>query len=432
MESTISESSIKTRKRYYVILLLFITVAINYIDRTNISIAAPGIIEEFNLSNSTMGWLFSAWGWMYALFQIPGGWLADIFKPRKLMAFLLLTWSLATVSIAFATTFAALLVLRVLVGLLEAPSYSINNRIVTSWFPESERASAIGIYTSAQFVGLSFLTPVLAWIFSTYGWQHVFLVTGGVGILWAVIWYFFYRDPMDHKGVSPSEIALIETGGGLPRSTETIGKKKKSFSYKDLLTVLTKKKLWGIYIGQFGVGTTTIFFLTWFPTYLVEHRNMDFIEAGFAASVPYTFGFAGVLFSGFLSDYLVRRGFSLGLARKLPIITGMLLSTSIMLANYVDSSAAVIAIMALAFFATGLSSISWSIVSSVAPERLIGMTGGVFNFVGASSGIIIPIAIGYLTEGGSFSAALTFIATISLCGALSYIFLVGKLERLEG
>ena len=258
----------------------------------------------------------------------------------------------------FAASFIALFVLRMAVGALEAPAYPINSRVVTTWFPERERATAIGVYTSGQFVGLAFLTPVLAWLQHHYGWHMVFVVTGGVGILWAAIWYAVYREPKDFKGANAAEIELIREGGGLvDMQAKTV---KAPFSWVDLGIVLSKRKLWGIYLGQFCLNSTLWFFLTWFPTYLVKYRGMDFIKSGLLASLPFLAAFVGVLCSGFFSDFLIRRGCTVGFARKLPIIGGLLISTSIIGANFVESTPLVIAFLALAFFGNGLASITWS------------------------------------------------------------------------
>jgi hypothetical protein len=187
--------------------------------------------------------------------------------------------------------------------------------------------------------------------------------------------------------------------------------------------------LWGIYFGHFAWGTTSTFFLTWFPTYLVTYRHLDFIKAGLYASLPFIGAFLGVLCSGALSDWLYRRGFSLGFARKTPIIGGLALSTSIVGANFVDRPALILMFLSLAFFANGLASIHWSLVSATAPERLIGLTSGMFNGVGGLAGIAAPIIIGLLLRGGDFTLPLTLIACIASLGACSYIFVVGKLER---
>ncbi|HDV6324740.1 TPA: MFS transporter [Burkholderia cenocepacia] len=422
-----------SRKRLLILALLFVTVVINYLDRSNLSIAAPELFKELNIDPVHAGLVFSAFGWTYALMQIPGGWLVDKVSPRVLYAGALALWSAATLLLGFAGSFVGLIVLRLAVGALEAPAYPINNRVVTTWFPTRERASAIGGYTSGQFVGLAFLTPVLAWLQVHLGWHMVFVATGLAGIAWAAIWYAVYREPRALRGVNAAEIALIRDGGGLVDLEDRIAARsdRTPSTWRDLGVVLGRRKLWGIYLGQFALNSTLWFFLTWFPTYLVKYRGMDFIKSGFLASLPFLAAFVGVLCSGVLSDWLMRRGASQGFARKLPIISGLLISTCIIGANYVSSTGWVIAFMTIAFFGNGFASITWSLVSGLAPARLLGLTGGVFNLIGNLSAIATPIVIGLLVDGADFSRAITYIAAMALAGSLSYGLLVGKVERID-
>lgn len=420
----------RSRVRYGMLALVFVNVVINYLDRSNISVAAAAFGKDLNLSSVELGLIFSAFGWTYAFLQIPGGLIADRFGPRVLYAFCLITWSLVTVFQGFARGFASLFALRLATGAFEAPSYPINNRIVTSWFPDHERASAIALYVSGQFIGLAFLTPVLVTIQVYTGWQGLFFATGLVGIVWGVVWYVFYRDPHEHATVSETELAYIEEGGGLVRPRAATPGQPSVWQWENLRQVFSSRTLWGVYIGQFAVNATLWFFLTWFPTYLVQYRGLDFIKSGYLASVPFLAACAGLLLSGFLSDNLVRRGRSVGVARKTPIIFGLLLSVSIVGANYTNDTALVIFFMALAFFGSGMALISWVFVSILSPKSLIGLTGGVFNFMGNLASIVVPIAIGFLAQGGDFKPALVFIGLLAFIGACSYIFLVGPVERL--
>ena len=420
-----------TRSRYLIMVMLFITVVINYLDRSNLSIAAPALKDEFGLDTVHEGLILSAFGWTYAAMQIPGGWLVDRVSPRVLYAAALILWSAATFFMGFAGSFVILFVLRLAVGALEAPAYPINNRVVTTWFPEKERATAIGFYTSGQFVGLAFLTPVLAWLQHHYGWHMVFVSTGLLGIVWGVLWYLIYREPRQFKGANAAEIELIQKGGGVVDLDMRVTEKKAPFNWNDLGLVMSQRKLWGVYLGQFCLTSTLWFFLTWFPTYLVKYRGMDFIKSGFLASVPFLAAFIGVLCLGVLSDFLIRHGATVGLARKLPIILGLLISTSMIGANFTDSTPWVIFFLALAFFGNGLASITWSLVAALAPVRLLGLTGGVFNFVGNLSSICTPIVIGFLVSKDSFAPAIVYVSSLALLGALSYILLVGKVERIE-
>ena len=425
----LSSTTKRTRVRYGMLALVFVNVVINYLDRSNLSVAATGLSEELQLSTVELGLIFSAFGWTYAALQIPGGLVADRIGPRILYALCLVTWSLATVAQGLAKGFASLFAFRLATGAFEAPSYPINNRIVTSWFPDHERASAIALFVSGQFIGLAFLTPALVALQHYTGWRGLFIVTGLVGLVWGWIWYIFYRDPLKHNRVNKAELDYIEKGGGVFRPKSQHADKKSAWRAEDWKQVFNNRTLWGIYIGQFCVNATLWFFLTWFPTYLVKYRGLSFLKTGFLASIPFLSACAGLLLSGFLSDYLIRKGKSISMARKPPIIFGLLLSGCIVGANYTDDTALVIFFMSLAFFGAGMALISWVFVSTLSPKHLIGLTGGVFNFMGNLASIVVPIVIGYLASGGNFEPALLFIGVLGVVGACSYIFLVGKIER---
>ena len=419
----------KTRVRYWMLGLVFINVVINYLDRTNISVAGPALSKDLNLSSVELGLIFSAFGWTYALLQIPGGLLADRIPPRILYAVCLITWSVATLCQGLVKGFVSLFGFRLATGAFEAPSYPINNRIVTSWFPNHERATATALYVSGQFIGLAFLTPVLVTIQVYAGWRGLFFATGFAGLVWGVVWYLFYRDPLQHASVNHAELDYIEKGGGLFRGKKPDDNKNSAWRWEDWKQVFNNRTLWGIYIGQFAVNATLWFFLTWFPTYLVQYRGLSFLKTGYLASVPFLAACAGLLLSGFVSDYLIRKGKSIGMARKTPIIFGLLISGSIVGANYTEDTTFIIFFMALAFFGAGMALISWVFVSILSPKHLIGLTGGVFNFMGNMASIVVPIVIGFLVEGGNFKPALVFVGTLGIIGACSYIFLVGKIEQ---
>jgi MFS transporter, ACS family, D-galactonate transporter len=427
MESTIEKNK-RTKMRYAMLALVFFNMVINYLDRSNLSIAAASLSGELTLTPVQLGLIFSAFGWTYVALQIPGGLIADRIGPRVLYACCLITWSIATLGQGFARGFASLFSLRLATGAFEAPSYPINNRIVTSWFPDHERASAIAMYVSGQFIGLAFLVPALAALQHYAGWRGLFVVTGVVGIVWGVLWYILYRDPLESSRVNQAELDYIETGGGILTGKKTTTSRS-AWAWEDWKQVLNKRTLWGIYLGQFAVNATLWFFLTWFPTYLVQYRGLNFLKSGYLASIPFLSACAGLLLSGFLSDYMISKGKSISFARKAPIIFGLILSSCIVGANYTDDTFLIIFFMSTAFFGSGMALISWVFVSILSPKHLIGLSGGVFNLCGNLASIVVPIAIGFLASGGNFKPALVFVGTMGLIGACSYIFLVGKIER---
>jgi ACS family D-galactonate transporter-like MFS transporter len=418
-----------TRVRFRLALMLFITVAINYLDRSNLSVAATDLSRDLDLGPVKLGVIFSGFGWAYVISQIPGGWLVDRVDMRILYAVICTLWSLATLAQGFASTFLVLLGFRLLLGLFEAPTFPICNKLATRWFPEGERAGAIGFYTSGQYIGLAFLTPLLAFSQKAFGWRSIFFVTGTIGLLWAALWYLIYRDPSSSRSLSEAERAHIRDGGGFAED-DASARRSLRFDWPDFRFVLGQRKLWGLYLGQFTVNALPWFFLTWFPTYLVTTRHINLMQAGIYASLPFLAAFLGVISGGLLSDYMVRRGLPVSLARKGPIIAGMILSGAIACANYIEDPRWMVFFMAVAFFGNGFASITWVLVSLVAPVRLLGLTGGVFNFIGNLSSIIVPLAVGFLVKYSGFPAALALVAAIAVGGAGAYIVLVGRIERI--
>jgi len=417
------------RVRLEVAAMLFVTVAINYLDRSNLSVAATGLASELELGPVRLGLIFSGFGWTYAFFQIPGGWLVDRIGPRAMYAAACGLWSLATLAQGFSSTFLALFGLRLLLGIFEAPAFPICNRLVTAWFPEDERAGAIGFYTAGQYTGLAFLTPVLALAQGRFGWRSVFLVTGAIGLAWAAFWFAAYRDPGRSRRLSAGERELIRAGGGWVDGDGAPGRRF-SLDPADLRFVLTQRKLWGMYLGQFALNAVPWFFLTWFPTYLITYRHFDFIQEGMFSSLPFLAAVCGVILGGVSSDYLVRRGVSASFARKAPIIVGMVLSASVVGANYVSDPRAVMFFLTVSFFGNAFASITWVLVSLMAPRRLLGLTGGAFNFFGNLAALVVPLVIGVIVKVGGFAPALAFVSALALGGALSYILLVGRVERI--
>jgi ACS family glucarate transporter-like MFS transporter len=199
-----------------------------------------------------------------------------------------------------------------------------------------------------------------------------------------------------------------------------------------MTTLLTSRMMWGIYIGQFTINTLTYFFITWFPVYLVQQRGMSILNAGIVASIPAICGFAGGVLGGVWSDALLRKRFSLTVARKLPIVGGMLLSTIMIACNYVETPWLVVALMALSFFGKGVGALGWAVVSDTVPKQIAGLSGALFNTFGNLSSITTPIVIGYIVHTtGSFEGALVFVAANAVVATLSYLVITGEIKRLQ-
>ena len=425
--------------RYVIVFILFLLTSLNYADRATLSIVGTMVSKDLNLDAVTMGYLFSAFAWAYVLAQIPGGWLLDRMGSRKIYGWSIALWSLFTLLQGCVGGFdgrVAVMVLfglRFLLGAAEAPSVPANARIVAAWFPTAERGQASAIFNSAQYFATVLFAPIMGWIAHAWGWEYVFWFMGALGLVFAAAWPKLIYNPREHPRANAAELEHIERGGGLI-DLETSGKPgvKGGVRWAVIGELLGNRMLVGIYLGQYCITTLTWFFLTWFPIYLVKERGMSILQVGFVAALPALCGFGGGILGGWFSDWLLRRGKSLTLARKTPIVVGMLLSVSMVACNYVSAQWAVITLMSLAFFGKGVGALGWAVISDTSPKSVTGLCGGLFNTFGNTAGIITPIAIGYILKAtGSFNWALVYVSAHAALAIASYLLIVGEIKRVE-
>lgn len=426
--------------RYGVVWLLFLATTVNYADRATLSITGSSLARDLGLDPVTMGYVFSAFGWAYVIGQIPGGWLLDRFGSKRVYVMSVLLWSLVTLLqglvgvVPAAAAVTVLFGLRFLLGLAEAPSFPGNSRIVSAWFPTAERGTASAIFNSAQYFALVLFSPIMGAITHAYGWRYVFFVMGAIGIALAAWLARSIYSPAEDPRVSREELAYIERGGALVHidQPQSAARDAGGPSWAHVRQLLGSRMLLGVYVAQYCITTITYFFLTWFPVYLVEGRGMSILKVGFVASLPALFGFVGGIMGGLFSDALIRRGHSLTVARKTPIVAGMLLSVSMVGCNYVDAQWAVVGIMALAFFGKGIGALGWAVVADTSPRQIAGLSGALFNTFGNTAAITTPIIIGYLVKGsGGFDGALVFVGANAIVAILSYLLVVGEIKRFE-
>lgn len=441
----------RTHVRYWIVAFLFLLTSVNYADRATLSLVGTELSKELKLDPVAMGYLFSAFAWAYALCQIPGGWLLDRFGSKRIYFWSITLWSLFTllqgfvvgrdryftIDLPFLAAFnvsgAVLMLfwLRFLLGVAESPSFPANARIVAAWFPTAERGTASAIFNSAQYFATVLFSPIMGSITHTFGWPPVFWFMGVTGLLFAMVWPKLIYDPREHPAANAAEVAHIEQGGGLV-DMDRKGTAKAPVRWSTIGQLLGNRMLLGIYLGQYCITTLTWFFLTWFPIYLVKERGMSILKVGFVAALPALCGFVGGILGGWFSDWLLRRGHSLTVARKTPIVAGLFLSVSMVACNYVESQAAVIFFMSLAFFGKGVGALGWAVISDTSPKSVTGLCGGLFNTFGNTAGIVTPIAIGYILKAtGSFNWALVYVSAHAALAIACYLAIVGEIKRVE-
>jgi ACS family glucarate transporter-like MFS transporter len=306
--------------------------------------------------------------------------------------------------------------------------------MVAAWFPVKERGTASAIFNSAQYFATVLFAPIMGWLVHSHGWQSVFYFMGALGIVIAFVWLKTIYGPKQHPSISASELRYLEEGGALVDIDrgKAAAKPTQVRTWACIKELLGNRMLLGVYIGQYCITTLTYFFLTWFPVYLVQERGMTILKAGFVASLPAIAGFLGGISGGWLSDRLARRGYSLSISRKTPIVIGMLMSMSMIACNYIRADMLVVAVMSLAFFGKGVGALGWAVVSDTSPKEAGGLSGGLFNTFGNTAGITTPIVIGYIVQGtGSFAGALVFVGANAAMAIASYLFIVGDIKRVK-
>jgi ACS family D-galactonate transporter-like MFS transporter len=417
-----------TRVRWMIVWLAFVGLTINYLDRATLGVALPFIGEEITLSKTQQGLVLAAFFWSYDFCQLAAGWYVDRVGPRRTFTLASLWWSAFTILTAATQSFASLFGVRLALGVGESPAPTTSAKVVSRWFPRQERALATSIWDSGSRVGGVLALPVVAAMVGLAGWRAAFVVAGLVGIVWAFAWWRCYRDPEAHPRINAAELAYIQDGGA--RRATADDEAARRVRWVDLFRYRTVR---GMMLGFFCLNMCIYFFITFFPTYLVEERGFSLLKLGLFGAVPGLCAVVAGWTGGYFADRAIRRGADVTTVRKTVIISGLLGGSVIGLAVLVPTAWMALALLAvayssLAFAATGI----WSLPADVAPsDRHVASVGGIQNFASNLAGIGSPILIGVLVDQtGSFVAALLTISCFALLGALSYAFIVQKAEPL--
>jgi D-galactonate transporter len=416
---------IRSNYRWVICGLICLMSLILFMDRTNISIAAPFIIKEFGLSKTEMGLVFSTFAWAYAIGNIPGGWLGDRYGPRLMLCLMVAFWSLMTMATAHAIGLISLLIIRFVFGLGEAGAWPTATRAMQYWYPKSERGFVNGATHSAALLATSVVPLVSVTIIDMFGWRSLFHIFGLLGVFWGVLWYFMYRNrPEQHKSVSEAELAHIR--GDLDDHENAANAKPSAAKVVvPWKTILRSPNLWFLAFSYVAFNYTSYFFYYWMPTYLVEHHHISLKAMGVLASLPLAAGAIGSLSGGVLTDFVYRRTKNLKWSRRAVCIGAMIgAAVFIIPAGIASSPYVVVAFLSLSIFSvTFVLAPVWAVSMDIS-GGYSGSVSGVVNMVGQAGGSISPIVFGALAQNGYWVAPFYITAAVLVAAAAMWAFLI--------
>ena len=414
-----------TRVRYWVIVFAVALAVVTYIDRVSIGFAAPFISRDLGLDSRQMGAVFTAFGWAYALFEIPGGYLGDRIGPRSVLMRIVLWWSFFTAATGWVWNFTSLMATRFLFGAGEAGCFPNLTKMFTTWLPEKERVRAQGItWLSARWGGA--FTPLLvAWVMRHVGWRHSFEIFGVLGVAWAVVFFLWYRNnPLDNPRLNAAERELVRESSTNARPHGDVPWAK----------FLGSRQVWMICLQYFCLSYGWYFYVTWFSTYLAEARHLNVQSVAIFGIAPLFMGGLGNPVSVFAASRLASRVGGMARTRRIMAYIGftgasmfLLLSTRMN-----DPLTAVLAIGMASFSNDLVMPGAWAACMDVGGTHA-GSLSGMMNMAGNIGGALSPFVIGYILYWTHNDWNLTFYvsAVIYLMGIVCWIFL-DPVTPLEG
>jgi sugar phosphate permease len=414
--------SAPTKTRWLILFLISLMYLICYMDRSNISVAQPEIAKAFGLSKNSMALVLSAFTWSYALGQIPAGWLGDRFGPKKVLTAIMSWWSVAAMMTGAALGLGSLFAARFLLGLGEAGAFPVASRGMQLWYPRSERGRIQGTTHFFSRFAVA-VTPLVAGsIMLAFGWRTIFYIFGSLGLVWSIAFAIYYRNrPEEHARVNRAELAQIR-GLDPDGSIKTLSAARQSAPWR---RILGSSNMWFIAVGYCCFFFGTNFYLTWYPTYLREHRHMTLQALGVIGSIPLFAGMAGDLVGGSLSDFMFKKTGKARFARSIVAAPGFLLS-GVFLIPAATTESALASVLFLAtsfFFLEFVIGPAWAVPMDVGGQ-FSGTVTGVMNMAGALAASLTPLVFGYYFGKGSWMFPFFITSGVMLLGALIWTFLI--------
>lgn len=425
MQTSLGVSSKGTHFRYWIAALFGFGTLVNYFDRINLTVASTDIMHEFHMSPGAFGILASAFAWTYTMLQIPTGVLLDRIGVKWLNRICSALWVISTGLTAFISGLFPLFMLRLLLGVAEAPAFAAASKGTGYWFPLKERGIATVMFDVSSKLSNVIGTPFVALVVALWGWRAAFIVTALVSLIYCVWFWVLYRDPSEHHKLSKEEFEYIKAGDAQ--------KEEKGSEKVRLIYLLKQRKIIGYALGAASFNYSFYLFLTWLPNYLETTMNLNILKSGIYTAIPWLFGaLCNFVIGGLLVDHLIKKGLNPSKVRKWVMSLGLVAGLAVLGAKTTTNVS--VAIVWLSIATAGISTtsaINWSIPSIIAPTGGVGTVGGIMNFVGNLSAIAAPMITGFIVEKtGNFSSAFELAGVILLVGIFAYTVIMGEISKI--
>ncbi len=412
--------------RWVIISLIFFATLINYIDRLTISVLGPVIVERLQLTNTEFGSIATWFLFAYTLSQALSGKLYDKIGIKKGFSISIVIWSLAGIATAFATGLRSLSLCRFILGLGEAGNWPGAAKTVAEWFPARQRALGMAIFNSGAAIGSIVAPPMIYGLFAYYGdWHQVFIVTGLLGFVWLILWWLVYDKPESHKWLTKEELAVIrenEDGAENTAAAKPVG----------WFRLLQFRQTWSVIVARFLVDPVWWLYITWLPLYLSKVHGFDLKQIGLFAWVPYVAADAGSLFGGWLSGFLIGRGWSVNAARKAVIIFAAALMPAGILAAFTSDAMTALGMIAVVLFGfqVWINNVQ-TLPSDFFPSTAVGSVAGLGGMGAGIGSMIFIFTTGWVVDNFSYTPILVTAGILAPVGTLALVLLAGRIEKVD-
>ncbi|WP_283011640.1 MFS transporter [Cronobacter turicensis] len=398
------------------LILLFLAGIVNFLDRSSLSVASEAIRGELGLSATEFGVLLSAFSLSYGLAQLPSGMLLDRIGPRIVLGAGLIFWSLMQALTGLVNSFSHFILLRIGLGIGEAPFMPAGVKAITDWYIQKERGTALGIFNSSTVLGQAIAPPVLVCMQLAWGWRTMFVIVGVAGVIVGVCWYAWYRNRASFALTAEESRFLSAPASPPPR-----------LKFAQWRALFKRRTTWGMILGFSGVNYTGWLYIAWLPGYLQAQQGFSLAKTGWVAAIPFLAAAVGMWVNGFLVDKFARAGYSLTTVHKTAIVVGLVLSALGTLL-VVESSTPVqaVAFISMALFCVHFAGTSaWGLVQVMVSEEKVASVAAIQNFGSFVFASFAPVITGWVVDTThSFNLALVIAACVTFAGAMCYLFIV--------